>query len=1243
MYFRTSHSRKTLAKDRVLTQLQSTSSSTLEGFDPKQDAAEAIELAAELLRESRQLQTPQERRQQSELDRMIGHDADKATLVEMTDQAFRTHTPARVADQMTHLLDLQGIPRFFSPVEQAMLKGFQSFGEYLPGVAVPLVKEKMRRETANVILPAEPDLLTPHLASRQSHGVAMNVNLLGEALLGEEETRKRTQAFYDLLRLPEVHCISVKLTTLYSQVSPLAREHTIRMVSDRLERLYRNAYHMDDGSKAKDKFVYLDMEEYSDLYLTADVLRETLQRDDLDSVQAGIALQAYVPDSCLVMRDLIKWSAERVQGGGVPLTIRLVKGANLEMERVHASVGGWPQAPYTNKHDTDANFKRMLRELITAAAAGTIRVGVASHNLFDVALAMLWTQRLGASDAVQFEMLEGMANHQRRALTERDASMLLYAPACTKSDFLHAITYLIRRLDENTGAENFLRHAYRLQPGTPDFELLAQRFEDALLDCDDVPVQPRRTQNRHLPPQQPPAAKHWTQFINEPDTDWSLPHNSRWAQETLDRWKTKCDDDSVKVTPVIVGLPDAETLQSETLQTDDRISAEWFTTDDVSRPGVVTCRYKKATSPAVESAVKAAAESTWAADMSVEQRYEILRSVAQIARERRGDWIGSMVAGAGKTVAEADPEVSEAIDFLEFYPLTMKAWDDCAGIVCEPRGVVSVITPWNFPLAIACGGIAASIAAGNPVVLKPSTQTLLPAWLMCQAFWDAGVPKNALQFVICDDEVAEQWLVKNEIVDTVILTGGTSTAKRMLDVRPDLHLLAETGGKNVTVVTAMADRDLAIKHVLHSAFGHSGQKCSATSLLLLENEVFDDPQFRETLADAVRSLPVGSAWDLHTRVTPLVDPPTDKLRRGLQELESDESWLVMSEHVDGNPTLFKPGVKWNVQPGSFTHTTELFGPVMGVMRFNRLEEAIEMVRSTGYGLTSGLESLDDREVKLWRESIPAGNLYINRPTTGAIVLRQPFGGVGLSAYGPGIKAGGPNYVLALSRVKHEEAWQPIQEDVDASHAELDRMRDWMQRSDHDNQVFGESERFRIERAITSQAFANATDFSLEHDTFQLVGQDNIRRYRPVDGMTLRIEKGDSLVDAIVAISAAVCVGTQFTLSLSPEIEKSKLELLESTADWLPGLIDPIEESETDLQQRIEAGGVSRLRAVSAAKESIRRACGKQFITVIDEPVVDHGRIECLRYLNEQSISHDYHRYGNLGRRASDFKSEVPAE
>ena len=301
--------------------------------DGPDDTSRAIDLARRLLERSQDLLSVQERRQQAELDRMISQPDDKATLVEMTDQAFRTLTPSRVADQLTYILDLQGVPRFFSPLERTMLRGFQSFGEYLPGVAVPLVKDKMRRETANVILPAEEDLLTEHLRKRQSQGMRMNLNLLGEALLGEDEARRRLDRYLAALRLPDVECVSVKITTIYSQVSPIARDHTCRVVADRLELLYRAAlretFRRSDESGTT-KFVYLDMEEYRDLRLTVDSMLRALDRDGLQSARAGIAIQAYVPDSYSVMCKLLEWSKVRVAKGGEPLTIRLVKGANME-------------------------------------------------------------------------------------------------------------------------------------------------------------------------------------------------------------------------------------------------------------------------------------------------------------------------------------------------------------------------------------------------------------------------------------------------------------------------------------------------------------------------------------------------------------------------------------------------------------------------------------------------------------------------------------------------------------------------------------------------------------------------------------------------------------------------------------------------------------------------------------------------------------------------------------------------
>jgi RHH-type proline utilization regulon transcriptional repressor/proline dehydrogenase/delta 1-pyrroline-5-carboxylate dehydrogenase len=382
--------------------------------------------------------------------------------------------------------------------------------------------------------------------------------------------------------------------------------------------------------------------------------------------------------------------------------------------------------------------------------------------------------------------------------------------------------------------------------------------------------------------------------------------------------------------------------------------------------------------------------------------------------------IGAAILDAGKTILESDPEVSEAIDFVEFYARCALDLQLERGSRVVPIGPVVVISPWNFPIAIPCGGIAAALAAGNTVLLKPASATVLPAYLLCECFWRAGVPRQALQFAPASGNSISKILLSDPAIARVILTGGTDTALRILEANPRLPLLAETGGKNATIISGLSDRDLAIKNLLHSAFSHSGQKCSATSLVILDREIFESQVFKEQFADAVSSLRVGSAWDLSSKIGPLIRPPTGDLLRGLKELERGEKWLVMPTQLGDNPCLYTPGVKWNVQPGSFTHCTELFGPVLGVMGFDRLEEAINTVNATGYGLTSGLESLDDREQQMWKRKIRAGNLYINRPTTGAIVLRQPFGGLGKSAFGPGTKAGGPNYVTILHRWQSED-------------------------------------------------------------------------------------------------------------------------------------------------------------------------------------------------------------------------------
>lgn len=1164
------------------------------------DVAAAIVLAATLQRRAGALQTADERRQQDDLDRMLQSPADKATLIQITDQAFRSQRATRKVEQLVHVLDVQGVPRFFRPVERALLRTFQSVAGSVPGLAMPLVERQVRKETANVILPAERDLLAEHLRQRRADGLRTNVNLLGEAILGEREAARRLAANLEALQLPEIEVVSVKISTIYSQISALARAHTVEVLCDRLEVLYRSAarlrYVRPDGS-AVPKFVYLDMEEYRDMHLTAEAFMRTLDRPGMADISAGIVLQAYIPDAYAMQQTLTAWARRRVAAGGAPITLRIVKGANMEMERVEAAARGWPQAPYATKVETDANYKRMVRAGMQPENLAAVRLGIASHNLLDIAYALTLAARAGAGDRVQFEMLEGMAAHQRRALVEHTRNLLLYAPACGRDDFLNAIGYLIRRLDENTGDENFLRHAFRLAVGDPAWQRLVAGFEASCALIDRVSSAPRRTQDRSAERLAPPLDEmKLGAFANEPDTDFALPANGAWAQALVARWQARCGDAAADI-PLVI---DGEAVFDRPLRD----------CEDPSRPGVTVGRYRQANADDVARAVACARADAdgWRSAPHAE-RSAVLARVAAELRAARADLIGAAIADGGKTVPEADPEVSEAIDFCEFYRASARTFLELPGVRAEGKGVVVVVSPWNFPIAIPCGGIAAALAVGNTVILKPASDTVLVAWELAQCFWRAGVSRRTLQFVPCAGAGAGQVLVADPRVDAVILTGGTETALAMLDRAPAIDLYAETGGKNATIVTAMADREQAVKHVVHSAFGHAGQKCSATSLLLLEAEVYDDPAFRRMLCDAAGSVRVGSAWQLETRMGPLIRPPSGDLETALKTLEPGESWALMPRRLDGNPRLWMPGIKWGVQPGSTTHLTEFFGPVLGVLRFETLAEAIALVNQTGYGLTSGLESLDDREHAAWQAGVRAGNLYVNRPTTGAIVLRQPFGGMGKSSFGPGMKAGGPNYVAQFMRF------------VPAAPLPS-----------------GEA---AVAAAAASVAYWCQAEFRAGHDHFRLLGQDNVRRYLPVRAVTIRLHADDAEFEVVMRIEAAAVLGCGVVVSVPAGVEAHSAVVAAAVERW-PAVATAV-ESDAELVARIAAGRVERLRYAHRDRVpvEVRRAAAAHGAAVCDAAVVADARVELLWTVHEQSVSTDYHRYGNLGARGREARSCAP--
>ena len=499
----------------------------------------AIELAAHILLESNNIISKDDQAKHEELSRMMRDPVGKVFTTAMTDQCFRSHDYTRVANQMIYLLNLYGIPKFLGSFKRLQLYLFRLFGEKFANILVPMAMRQLRQETSKVIIPGEKSALGKHIRKRKAQGIRLNLNHLGEAILGEEEAKKRLSIYLRDLENPYIDYVSIKISTIYSQINLLAYENTLENLADRLRELYRaaikNKTQLKDG-RTSHKFVNLDMEEYRDLLFTKDLFMNVLSEPEFHTLSAGIVLQAYLPDSHDIQKELTEWSMERVRNGGAPIKIRIVKGANMAMEQVESSLRDWAQAPYEQKIQTDANYKSMMLYACEPEHAKAVHIGVASHNLFDIAFAMLLRLENRVEQEVTFEMLEGMADHTRQVVQALTGDILLYCAVATREDFQSAIAYLIRRLDENTGIENFLAHSFGLTPESKEWEVQSALFRDACAMVPTIYQHPRRSQNQNEPPSHLDMK---APFENESDTDFSLEENRKWGEAILETWKNK--------------------------------------------------------------------------------------------------------------------------------------------------------------------------------------------------------------------------------------------------------------------------------------------------------------------------------------------------------------------------------------------------------------------------------------------------------------------------------------------------------------------------------------------------------------------------------------------------------------------------------------------------------------------------------------------------------------------------------
>lgn len=1106
--------------------------------DPSLDALapQACLHARDLMTEAARLRSSREKANRRRFARLLrDRNAIEVTMT-LTDEVMRVNAPASAAGILRDAAR-RSSARGFGTLNALGLRAVALLSRFAPSSAVKITHVRVRSLSKDLILASEARPLRRHLEHRKQEGLALNINVLGEAVLGEREANERLNRVLEVMHREEVGYISVKLSAIVSQITTIDCEGSLARVVERLRILYRAAQ--------KDQvFINLDMEEFRDLRLTVEGFRAVLSEAEFADVTAGIVLQSYLPDSHAALEELLVWARNRRNHGGAPIKIRLVKGANLAMEHAEAQLHGWTPAPFGSKSDVDASYLRLLDVILRPEHADAVRVGVASHNLFDLSWALDVARARGVMGQLDIEMLEGMANAEAFALVKGGHPVLLYAPVTRHDDFAAAVAYLVRRLDENTSDENYLKAAFYIDQNPRIFAEQQQRFLDSVDQRHRVVMQSRRHGAEPL--------RESDRFDNVADGDPTDPTYVSDVARSLEAVRGL----PLREIPLVIGDSDVPGEQFE----DGR---------DPSDNGAVWYRYAVATNEQVDIAVTSAraALTEWGA-RSISDRRAILHRAAQVMEDHRATTIAVMARDAGKTVSEADPEVSEGIDFARFYSSCTDDFADSA-----PLGVVLVVPPWNFPYAIPAGGVCAALSAGNAVILKPAPEAVATAYELAQHLWAGGVPRDVLQFVPTRDDATGRRLVTHDGVDGVILTGSFDTARLFTSWKPDINLLAETSGKNAIVISSYADIDLAVKDLVQSAFGHAGQKCSAASLAIVDQTIYENPAFFRQLSDAVRSLVVGPGYELATTVGPIIRGAESVLARALEQLDLGESWLVEPEALDEARLQWRPGVKIGVRPGSWSHQHEWFGPVLAVMPAPDFAMALRWQNDVPFGLTAGLQSLDEAECQYWIDHVEAGNVYLNRGTTGAVVNRQPFGGWKRSSVGPTAKAGGRNYVNCLRRWPHVT-------DVGAALSEL---MEWWQR-------------------IGSRAL-DASGLSVEV---------NLQRYRHTLGpIVVRIDEGFDAIDALYVSGIGDITGAEIELSAYGDVES----VVTVTRESIDGLVARSEN-------------IAKVRWLSSERAPVT-ALLDNGVSTDCRALAQSGAIEGTRWLLEQSVAMTWHRYGNV--------------
>lgn len=932
----------------------------------------------------------------------------------MKNESFKTQM-FRFVDVLPYLNSGSEVARhlkeYFAEGGEELPKVFNvglGIGSLAPGLMAGAIKKNVTSMAKMFITGETPEEALSVLKKQRKQKIGFTVDILGEAALSATESQDYQTKYMELVTwlakdaakwdsvpqidedhkgpIPRVN-VSVKLSSLDAEIDLKAWDKSKERIKERVRPIYRSA--METGV-----FITIDMEQYELKDFTVEVFKELLMEPEFAKYPHwGCVIQAYLRDSAKDVRGLIEFAKKR----GVPFTIRLVKGAYWDFETVFAQQTGWPVPVYTVKKESDANYELCATLLLEAHES--IRLAIASHNVRTIAASLVAAERIGVDPRnFEIQMLYGMADGFKRSLVKQGYRVREYAPV---GELIPGMAYLVRRLLENTSNESFLRSKF-VEGAT--VEALLKDPSEGLVPSTPNPYDLEKKAGGAVAPK----------FRNLPLVDFALQENRDKLQGAF----TKLEKTLGQEWPSVIGGREIRTgrfLESVSPSNPAQLIGK-----------VHLCNVKEA-----ELALQTAKDAftKWQTVPAVE-RSRLVNKLADILERDRLDWTALEVYEAGKAWDEADGDLAEAVDFCRYYArdiLRLERGQRVGGVPGEtslyhhkPRGVVTVIAPWNFPLAILCGMVTGAAVTGNTVVMKPAEQTaVIGAWFM-RAIKEAGFPDGVINLVQGYGEEIGDTLTGSPIPAMIAFTGSKAVGLHILKQAAVVHpgqrhmkrTMVELGGKNAIIIDSDADLDEAIGGVLYSAFGFSGQKCSAASRVIVLDEIYD--RFIGRLLEAAKTVKTRHAYEADVFVGPVIDDEAQT--RILKMIEEAKSYAKLAFQgavpepvAGGKPGYYvPPTIFTDVKPDSKLAQQEIFGPVMAVIRAKNIGEAIDFANDVEYGLTGGIYSRSPANIELAKQKLEVGNLYINRGCTGAMVDRHPFGGFKMS--GLGSKTGGPEYL-----------------------------------------------------------------------------------------------------------------------------------------------------------------------------------------------------------------------------------------